>query len=239
MHVLLPDGPRGRRDGRLPTAIPGYVPIPPGVRQCPGWMERPATARAVPRVRRWECIRCPNSMIRLRFGHSYGYAYVSHDDGVSGNDPDLWRGVVPAPDLSPPARSQSSQTDLRRAAVAFAGCIDCGRPLDRPRHVRCSTCWASQPGQSAEVRRQRGNAISVARSAQERWTRDNPDGVADREDFRRRILPGLKEVTLSQIMAATGCAKATASSYRTGKTTPHPMYWKPLLSIVDQAVNCH
>jgi len=137
------------------------------------------------------------------------------------------------------ARAVAPRTDTSRAASGFAGCIDCGGPLDRPRHIRCSTCWDKQPAQSADVRRRRGSAISVARSAQERWARDNPDGVADREDFRRRILPGLKGVPLSQIMAATGCAKATASSYKTGKTTPHPMYWKPLRSIVDQAVIRH
>ena len=127
-------------------------------------------------------------------------------------------------------RSAAVRADTSAPTVAsFARCVDCGGALARPRHLRCSTCWERQPGQSADMRRRRGSAISVARSAQEKWKRENPDAITDPDDFRRWILPGLKGVALSQIMAATGCTKATASSYRTGKTTPHPMHSSVLL----------
>ncbi len=133
-------------------------------------------------------------------------------------------------------RSAVVRADTSAPTIAsFARCVDCGGALARPRHIRCSTCWDKQPGQSAEVRRRRGNAISVARSAQEQWTRDNPNPISDPEEFRRRILPGLKGVPLREIIGATGCTIATASSYRSGKTTPHHMYWKALASIVERS----
>ncbi|MGA8726294.1 MAG: CRISPR-associated endonuclease Cas1, partial [Acidimicrobiales bacterium] len=114
---------------------------------------------------------------------------------------------------------------------SFAGCVDCGGPLDRASHLRCSRCWERQPGQSKETRQRRGRAIGEARAAQERWRRENPDAVLDREDFRQKILPGLSRVKLAEIMEATGCTKSSASSYRTGRRTPHPMYWRSLLDL--------
>jgi CRISPR-associated endonuclease Cas1 len=137
-------------------------------------------------------------------------------------------GAIERGRRSAAARAEAPHTDAARAALEFAACIDCGGTLERPRHLRCSTCWEKQPGQAREIRQRRGRAIARARSAQEEWKRDHPDASGDREEFRRRVLPGLASVTLSDIMAATGCAKATASSYRSGRTTPHPMFWDEL-----------
>lgn len=128
-------------------------------------------------------------------------------------------------------RAGAPRTNVARGTLAFAACIDCGGPLERPRHLRCSSCWEKQPGQSREVRERRGRAIAEVRTAQEQWRRENPDAVVDREDFRRVILPGLASVKLADIMAATGCTKGTASSYRTGKTVPHAVYWDTLAEL--------
>ena len=85
------------------------------------------------------------------------------------------------------ARAQNQVGEL----AAFAQCVDCGEPLARPQHVRCSTCWEKQPGQTREVRQRRGRAISEARTAQEQWKRDNPEAICDEKEFRRRVLPRL------------------------------------------------
>jgi len=113
-------------------------------------------------------------------------------------------------------------------ALSFAGCVDCGAALERPRHIRCSRCWEAIPGQAREVRQRRGRAISQTRSAQEQWSHGNPDAKFDPEDFRRLIMPGLSAVPLAKIVSTINCSKTSASSYRSGRTVPHPMYWQSL-----------
>ena len=129
-------------------------------------------------------------------------------------------------------RANAARAENRAGELAaFAQCVDCGGPLARPQHVRCSICWEKQPGQTREVRQRRGRAISEARTAQEQWKRDKPGAILNKDDFRRRVLPGLAAVSLATIMAATGCTKSTAWSYRSGRTTPHPMNWDILANL--------
>jgi CRISPR-associated endonuclease Cas1 len=118
-------------------------------------------------------------------------------------------------------------------------CVDCGGALARSRHLRCPSCWEKTPTQSQEVRRQRGQAISAARAAQEAWRAEHPDAVLDRADFLATITPRLKELPLRQIMQAAGVTKATASGYRNGKSVPHASYWSALAKLVglDGAVS--
>jgi CRISPR-associated endonuclease Cas1 len=111
-------------------------------------------------------------------------------------------------------------------------CIDCGGPLARSRHLRCPSCWEKTPSQSQEARRQRGQAISAARTGQETWRTEHPDAVIDRADFLATITPKLKEIPLRQIMQAAGVTKATASGYRNAKSVPHPSYWPALAELV-------
>ena len=113
-------------------------------------------------------------------------------------------------------------------------CVDCGGALARSRHLRCPSCWEKTPTQSQEVRRQRGRAISAARSAQEAWRAEHPGAVIDRADFLATITPRLKEIPLRQIMQAAGVTKAAASDYRRGKTVPHPSYWPALAQLVGR-----
>jgi hypothetical protein len=111
-------------------------------------------------------------------------------------------------------------------------CVDCGGALARSRHLRCPSCWEKTPTQSQEVRRQRGQAISAARAAQEAWRAEHPDAVLVRADFLATITPRLKELPLRQIMQAAGVTKATASGYRNGKAVPHALYWPALAELV-------
>jgi CRISPR-associated endonuclease Cas1 len=131
------------------------------------------------------------------------------------------------------ARSVAPNSKASDAARAFASCVDCGCPLDKARHIRCRACWEKLPGQSEAVRERRGLAIAEARSAQERWRRENPDAADDPEVFRRQILPGLAAVPLREIMAVTGSSKSSASSYRSGRSIPHPMHWATLATLSD------
>ena len=95
-------------------------------------------------------------------------------------------------------------------------CVDCGGALDRSRHLRCPSCWEKAPTQSQEVRRQRGQAISAARAAQEAWRAEHPDAVIDRDpaqtdnassrsDQGRRVrLPKGEKGAAPVVLAGTG-----------------------------------
>jgi hypothetical protein len=84
------------------------------------------------------------------------------------------------------------------------------------------------------VRERRGLAIAEARSAQEQWRRDNPDAAFDSDVYRREILPGLAAVPLREIIAVTGSSKSSASSYRSGRSIPHPMHWAALATLQER-----
>lgn len=111
-------------------------------------------------------------------------------------------------------------------------CVDCGGPLVRSRHLRCPSCWEKTPSQSQEVRQQRGQAISAARTAQEAWRAEHPEAVINRADFLATITPRLREIPLKEIMRAAGVTKAAASDYRRRKHVPHPSYWPALVELV-------
>jgi CRISPR-associated endonuclease Cas1 len=128
-------------------------------------------------------------------------------------------------------------TRTREPGLPIApSCVDCGGALARSRHLRCPSCWEKTRNQSQDVRRQRGQAISAARAAQEAWRAEHPDAVLDRADFLATIAPKLKEIPLKEIMAAAGVTKAAASDYRRGKRVPHPSYWAPLAELVGVEV---
>jgi CRISPR-associated protein Cas1 len=129
-------------------------------------------------------------------------------------------------------RRQAQRVAPRTAATVLATCVDCGGPLARSRHLRCTACLESTPNQTQDVRRRRGQAISAARSAQQAWRAEHPGAPIDRADFLATITPRLKEIPLRQIMQAAGVTKATASGYRNGKSVPHPSYWLALARMV-------
>lgn len=129
-------------------------------------------------------------------------------------------------------RRQAQRVASGTAATALATCIDCGGPLARSRHLRCPACWDQTPGQAREARRRRGQAIAAARASQEAWRAEHPGAVIDRADFLATITPGLMKLPLKAIMEAAGVTKASASSYRNGKSVPHPSYWPALARLV-------
>jgi CRISPR-associated endonuclease Cas1 len=120
-------------------------------------------------------------------------------------------------DAFPQGRASQPELPLSRT------CIDCGKPLARSRHVRCSECWEIQPGQDAETRQRRGRAIAEARAKLETWKAGREPLVAA-DDFEL-IRARLAEVSLREIMAACGVAKSTASAIRAGRYVPARRHW--------------
>jgi CRISPR-associated endonuclease Cas1 len=107
-------------------------------------------------------------------------------------------------------------------------CVECGGPLSRTRHVRCPQCWESQFDQGINLRKRRGQAIAVAKGKEREWKEGHPGEKRDPKEYLGYILPGLKEVPLSRIMAACGVAKSTASAIRSGKLVPAERHWTEL-----------
>ncbi len=114
------------------------------------------------------------------------------------------------------------------AAGALARCLTCGGPLTRPRHVRCEQCWERQGGaQSRDARRRRGRSIASARSELDAWRAEHPHANADPAAFAP-IRAALATVTLASIMSVTGCSKASASGWRSGRHVPPLARWGAL-----------
>ena len=78
-------------------------------------------------------------------------------------------------------------------------------------------------------------SCAESRSAQERWRRDNRDAETDPQVYRSQILPGLADVPLREIIAVTGSSKSSASSYRSGRSVPHPMHWEALATLLGDS----
>ncbi len=116
-------------------------------------------------------------------------------------------------------------------SVKVPTCVDCGGKLARGRHVRCPGCWEMVEGQDAVTRARRGAAISESQQALIRWREEHPGEAGDPEVFQRTIMPGLAGVKLSEIMAACGVSKSTASMVRSGKHRPALRHWEALSAL--------
>jgi CRISPR-associated endonuclease Cas1 len=130
-----------------------------------------------------------------------------------------------------PTRQQRPISDT--AKEPGPTCVSCGAAVERKRDLRCRKCWTLQPGQDEQTRRKRGRAIAASRAELERWKSENPDARTDPDAFRREILPGLQDVKLREIMAATGMAKSSASMVRSGVRVPALRHWEALATLAD------
>jgi CRISPR-associated endonuclease Cas1 len=123
------------------------------------------------------------------------------------------------------------QRPAGRPARPAWSCPDCGGPVANRRRVRCDTCIAADPRQTPALRASRAAAISGRRRAEAEWEAAHPGAVFDPQRFAATIRPALAAVKLSAIVAACGVTKSTASSWRTGKTTPHVSHWPALAEL--------
>jgi hypothetical protein len=112
-------------------------------------------------------------------------------------------------------------------------CPDCGGLVSDHRHVRCDPCIAADPRQTPKLRATRAAAIAARRQTEAAWAEATGGASLDPDQFASMILPALSAVKLSVIVAACGVSKATASSWRAGKTRPHPSHWKSLTELLE------
>jgi len=131
------------------------------------------------------------------------------------------------------ASTVTAQRPARARSRASWTCPDCGGAVTNHRHVRCETCIGADARQTTEVRGRRGAAIAARKRALAEWEAANVGAAYDPELFAREILPGLADVKLSEIVAATGMSKTAASNIRRGKTTPHVSTWGALRRLND------
>jgi CRISPR-associated endonuclease Cas1 len=129
--------------------------------------------------------------------------------------------------------SSPKQRVKAEVKVPLRNCSTCGGQLLRGQHVNCPSCWELHSGQEFYTRKKRGEAISRSREEERRWREVHPS-KGDHEVYRREILPGLEEVTLSRIMDACGVAKSTASAIRSGKRVPTERHWEALRGMAQE-----
>jgi hypothetical protein len=74
-----------------------------------------------------------------------------------------------------------------------------------------------------------------ARRAAERaeWEKQGLDLEEERERFVRGILPRLRDLSIMDIVKATGFSPRYASLVKRGLYVPHPVHYKALSNLVD------
>ncbi len=139
-----------------------------------------------------------------------------------------------------------------RALVLPTTCRECGDDLPNRRNRFCERCrqnkWREQAvqgranaarvfetlrseqrdprhgGQAAKLRGEKNRAHQYAVKA---WTGETPDpGV-----FVAEILPGLRDASIGELVAATGLSEHYVSLIRLGKRVPHARHWEALRAV--------
>jgi len=128
-------------------------------------------------------------------------------------------------------------------------CRDCGATLPDRRRRYCGECRArrfadrgadarlaaatvlaqlraeerdpAHGGRAAEIR---GRKNAAHQRAVREWKGERPDP----EVFRSEILPGLRRMTIGELVAATGLSEHYCSLIRLGKKVPHARHWEGL-----------
>lgn len=128
-------------------------------------------------------------------------------------------------------------------------CPDCGGPIGDRRRSYCDDCRAIRIARRGDRGRETAQAVLAQLRAEQRdpahggraaqirgtknaahqravhaWTGQRPDPTV----FTREILPGLRQQSLHDLMAATGLSEHYCSLIRLGKRIPHPRHWSAL-----------
>ena len=134
-------------------------------------------------------------------------------------------------------------------------CRECGLILDNRDRQYCDECLPSfkadrttklvaaardvltqmrasgdDPARTPEAVAKRVAAHAEQRKKALAWDANNP-GPHNSDAFRRDVLPALANITLPQMMKATGLSSAYCWRIRRGERIPHPMHWEPLLQL--------
>jgi len=136
-----------------------------------------------------------------------------------------------------------------------ANCLECGTPIEKGRK-RCNPCNGRyQQGHLTNIHQQSLNVLEALRNqgrdpahggdtATKRATtvtQQNAQSAAwdqtnkrpNPETWTTKVLPGLANVTLTDMMQATGLSSGYCSMIRRGDKTPHPRHWKPLHDLIN------
>ena len=89
------------------------------------------------------------------------------------------------------------------------------------------------PSHGGEAGQKRGKSNAYRATQRGEWEKLGLDIDAEKERFVREILPGLRAVTILQIVKATEFSRHYASLVRRGLYVPHPVHYKALSSLVD------
>ena len=147
------------------------------------------------------------------------------------------------------------QTKAATPILANAG-HDCGTHLPDRRRRYCEGCrharWTANasagrdnaatvlaclraeqqdPAHGGRAAELRGRKNAAHQQAVRDWDGPRPD----REVFRDAILPGLREIPIAKLVAATGLSEHYCSLIRLGKKVPHPRHWDVLRMVGGQA----
>lgn len=174
------------------------------------------------------------------------------------------RAPMPKPASLPTPLTQRKRSEGREAqrrhgrrgpapAPMFPStCRSCGLPLPEADRLYCEEC---RPERQAEVLAtftergpktlagtnhggecgaKRGRANANRQKAIQEWEREHGTDH-DPHIFTEHILPTIREVSLSRLVAATGLSLRYCSLVRQGKYVPHPMHWEAF----SQAAGIH
>jgi hypothetical protein len=146
----------------------------------------------------------------------------------------------------------------RRSRAEFArlpnNCRDCGGPMSDRRRRYCEHCRSERFNEQGTVARDRAAQVLAQLRAEQRdpahggraaelrgsknaahqvavreWKGERPDP----EVFHAEILPNLRRLAISEIVAATGLSEHYCSLIRLGKKVPHPRHWEALRGLVS------
>ena len=124
-------------------------------------------------------------------------------------------------------------------------CRNCGEELQNARNRYCGKCHVARSSKQTAAAQERAaqtlNDLRAARlaggpatsrgiqnAAHQRAAKEWAGELPDPAIFTVQILPGLREVPLSVLAAATGLSEHYCSMIRLGKRVPHPRHWETL-----------
>ncbi|MGO8947064.1 MAG: CRISPR-associated endonuclease Cas1 [Ktedonobacterales bacterium] len=140
-------------------------------------------------------------------------------------------------------------------------CIGCGAELSRANSTYCEACLIERreeyvpaflaagpevlaelravgqdPAHGGEAAAKRAAHIRSRTAALAEWKANHDRGAVQEPelDFRRDILPDIREVSLTTLMQATGLSLRYCWLIKTGQKTPHPRHWQALQSVSNR-----
>ena len=136
-------------------------------------------------------------------------------------------------------------------------CRDCGAELyDRGRQL-CTACWpvtrdahaqlrqdasvrtrriaiaeGRDPSQTIAAKAKRSQSLLAVKSAEREWKQSGLSAPVTDAQLRADVLPALQNVSIRDLVLATGLSSSACSRVRAGKITPHPRHWAALAELV-------